>query len=84
MFIDEASERLTGQRAARIGQWIVDLYDQSYRKLATPDINKVLKESIERQPPRGKRGRPVGWRNTTAEEDIAILHKFNDIHQKGH
>ena len=48
---------LTGQRAARIGQWIVDLYDQSYRKLATPDINKVLKESIERQPPRGKRGR---------------------------
>ena len=48
---------LSGQRVGQIGQQILDVYEEACRKVPTPEVNRVLSKAIERQPPRGKRGR---------------------------
>mgnify|MGYP006286771205 CR=1 FL=1 len=48
---------LSGQRTGKIGELVLEVYDEARRKVGTPEVNRVLSRAIEQQPPRGKRGR---------------------------
>ncbi len=48
---------LTGQRTGQIGERVVEIHEQATRKIATAEVNRVLREAVDRMPPRGKRGK---------------------------
>jgi len=48
---------LTGQRAPKIAERIVALHTESQRTVPTRRVNEVLQEAVDRNPPRGGRGK---------------------------
>lgn len=48
---------LTAQRVSKIAERIVALHVESQRHVPTPELNAILKQAIERNAPRGGRGR---------------------------
>jgi GTP-binding protein len=50
---------LTGQRAARVLELAVDVWGERRKRIATPELNRVVREATTRQgPPHGKQGQP--------------------------
>jgi len=50
---------LTGQRAAKVLELAVDVWGERRKRIATPELNRVVREATMRQgPPHGKQGQP--------------------------
>ncbi len=50
---------LTGQRAAKVLELAVDVWGERRKRIATPELNRVVGEATSRQgPPHGKQGQP--------------------------
>jgi GTP-binding protein len=48
---------LTGQRTSQIAEKVLAVYEAGQRQVATHEVNDVLRQSIERTPPRGTHGK---------------------------
>lgn len=48
---------LSGQRASKIAEQIVQLHAEAQKRVPTRELNQVLRRAIDRNPPRGGRGR---------------------------
>lgn len=48
---------LTGQRTAQIAEKVLTIDAESQREIKTSEVNRVLRDAIDKTPPRGKRGK---------------------------